>query len=266
MPIAPRAWLFSVVTSTAVLAACGGDGDMAQPAGSQSGSQNPKGTITVFAAASLTDAFQRLGEEFEAAHPGTTVDFDFGGSSALLEQILSGAPADVFASASESNMQAAVDAGAVVGEAIPFVTNQLQIAVPADNPASVTGLADFAKPNLLIGLCAEEVPCGEFSREALSKARLMPSVDTKEADVRSLLTKIEAGELDAGIVYRTDVLAAGDKVLGIDIPPEQNVVAVYPIASLKSAKNGATARAFVSFVLSAEGLAILRSFGFGPPT
>jgi molybdate transport system substrate-binding protein len=147
----------------------------------------------------------------------------------------------------------------------PVATNQLQIAVPPDNPGNVTGLADFAKPDLLIGLCAEEVPCGQFGREALSRAAVEPSVDTNETDVRSLLTKIEAGDLDAGIVYRTDVLAAGDKVRGIDIPAEQNIVAVYPIAVLAASKNHTAAGAFVSYVRSATGQSILQSFGFGPP-
>jgi molybdate transport system substrate-binding protein len=252
--------------AAAVLAGCGADGtDDGRAPGNSSG-PSLRGTITVFAAASLTDAFQRLGNDFEAVHPGVSVRFSFGGSSALREQILSGAPADVFASANESNMQAVVDAGAVAGRATPFVTNQLQIAVPGDNPGRVTGLADFARPDLLIGLCAEEVPCGEFGREALSKAGVEPSVDTNEADVRSLLTKIEAGELDAGIVYRTDVLAAGDKLRGIEIPAEQNVVAVYPVASLSASKDPAAASAFVSYLLSPKGQATLKSFGFGPPT
>ena len=143
----------------------------------------------------------------------------------------------------------------------PFVTNQLQIAVPAGNQAGVTGLDDFANADLLIGLCAEEVPCGEFGREALANAGVTPSIDTNEPDVRSLLTKIEAGELDAGIVYVTDVLAAGDAVEGIEIPADDNVIATYPIAALTDAANPEVADAFVDFVLSDEGqeiLAVLR--------
>lgn len=220
-----------------------------------------EGTVTVFAAASLTDAFTAMGEAFEAAHDGVTVEFNFAGSSALREQILSGAPADVFASANPSNMQAVVDAGAATGPT-DFVENELQIAVPAGNPAGITGLADFADADLLLGLCAAEVPCGQFGLEALTNAGITPSVDTNEPDVRSLLTKIEAGELDAGIVYRTDVLAGGDAVEGIDIPADTNVIATYPIAALTAATNPDAAAAFVAFVLSDEGQAILAGYGF----
>ena len=185
----------------------------------------------MFAAASLTDAFEEVGTAFEAANPGRTVEFNFAASSALREQILAGAPADVFASANTSNMDQVVEGGAAA-EPETFVKNLLQIAVPAGNPAGVTGLADFANADLLIGLCAEEVPCGEFGREALANAGVTPSIDTNEPDVRSLLTKVEAGELDAGIVYVTDVLSAGDAVEGIDIPADDNVIATYPIAAL----------------------------------
>ena len=137
--------------------------------------------------------------------------------------------------------------------------------MPAGNEAGVTGLDDFANPDLLIGLCAEEVPCGEFGREALANAGVTPSIDTNEPDVRSLLTKVEAGDLDAGIVYVTDVLAAGDAVEGIDIPADENVIATYPIAALTDAANAEVADAFVEFVLSDEGQEILDSYGFDAP-
>jgi molybdate transport system substrate-binding protein len=220
-----------------------------------------EGTITVFAAASLTDTFAEVGTAFEAANPGVTVEFNFAGSSALREQIISGAPADVFASANNSNMDQVVDAG-LAADPQPFVENQLQIAVPTGNPAGITGLADFANGDLLIGLCAEEVPCGQFGREALANAGVTPAIDTNEPDVRSLLTKVEAGELDAGIVYRTDVLSAGDAVEGIDIPADQNVTATYPVVALTGSANGDAAAAFVAFVLSDEGQAILAGYGF----
>jgi molybdate transport system substrate-binding protein len=218
-------------------------------------------SVTVFAAASLTDAFEEAAEAFEAANPGVTVELNFAASSALREQILEGAPADVFASANTSNMDEVVEGGEAEDPA-PFVENQLEIAVPAGNEAGVTGLADFGVADLLIGLCAEEVPCGEFGREALANAGVAASVDTNEPDVRSLLTKIEAGELDAGIVYRTDVLAAGDAVQGIEIPAGDNVVATYPIAALTGSANPDAADAFVAFILSAEGQEILTSYGF----
>ena len=218
-----------------VTAGCGDDDDSAT------------GSITVFAAASLTDAFTELGSAFEDANPGTTVELNFGASSALREQILAGAPADVFASANTSNMDQVVDAGAAA-DPEAFVSNQLQIATPAGNAAGITGLADFADADLLIGLCAEEVPCGQFGREALANAGVTPSIDTNAPDVRALLTQIESGDLDAGIVYRTDVLAAGDAVEGIEIPPDENVVASYPIAVLTAAGNPEVAEAFVAFV------------------
>jgi molybdate transport system substrate-binding protein len=222
-------------------------------------------TALVFAAASLTDAFGEIAEVFEDAHPGTTVELNLAGSSALREQILEGAPADVFASADTSNMDQIVESGEVAGEPVVFVTNDLQIAVPAGNPGGVTGPADFADEELLIGLCAEGVPCGDFAREALSAAGVTPAPDTEEPDVRALLTKLEAGELDAGIVYATDVLAAGEGVEGIDIPDDQNVEAAYPIAVLAGAPNPEGAEAFVEFVRSDEGAAILTSYGFGTP-
>jgi molybdate transport system substrate-binding protein len=247
--------LAAIVAGGVLVASCSGDNDDA------GGSER---TITVFAAASLTDAFEEIGAAFEAAEPGVTVEFNFAASSSLREQILAGAPADVFASANTSNMDQVVVAGAATDPS-DFVENRLQIAVPAGNPGNVTRLADFADPDLLIGLCAAEVPCGQFGREALARARVTPSIDTNEPDVRSLLTKIEAGDLDAGLVYVTDVMSAGGAVEGIDVPEDQKVVAVYPIAPLTDSGSPAAADAFVEFVLSDEGQEILASYGFGEP-
>ena len=224
-----------------------------------------EGELLVSAAASLTDAFAEVEAAFEAANPGVDVVLNLGSSSSLREQILEGAPADVFASANTSNMDQVVDAGEVEGEADIFVLNELQIVVPAGNPAGVAGLDDFANDDLLIGLCAEEVPCGSFGREALEKAGVTPAIDTNEPDVRALLTKVEAGELDAGIVYVTDVLSTAGAVEGVVIPEEFNVVAAYPIAALVNAPNPEAAAAFVEFVLSDEGQAILVGFGFSSP-
>jgi molybdate transport system substrate-binding protein len=255
----------TVCALTLVLAACGGDDDDAT-AGAPTATPTSEldGTVTVFAAASLTDAFDELDAAFEDANPGVTVEISYGGSSSLREQILAGAPADVFASANTSNMDQVVE-GDAAADSTDFVTNQLQIAVPAGNGADVTGLDDFADGDLLIGLCAEEVPCGEFGREALANAGVTPSIDTDEPDVRALLTKLEAGELDAGIVYVTDVAAAGDAVEGIDIPADDNVTATYPIATLTDAPDAEAADAFVEFVLSDDGQEILTSYGFGTP-
>jgi molybdate transport system substrate-binding protein len=229
------------------------------------GGDGMTGEVLVSAAASLTDAFAEIETAFEQANPGVDVVLNLGPSSALREQILEGAPADVFASANTSNMDQVVEAGGVDGEPTVFVTNLLQIAVPAGNPAGVTGLGDFADDTLLIGLCAEDVPCGDFGREALTKAGVNPAIDTNEPDVRALLTKIGAGELDAGITYVTDVRSAEGEVDGVDIPDELNVVARYPIAALADARNPEDAAAFVEFVLSEGGQDILTSYGFSSP-
>jgi molybdate transport system substrate-binding protein len=222
------------------------------------------GELLVSAAASLTDAFAEVEAAFEAANPGVDVVLNLGASSGLREQILEGAPADVFASANTSNMDQVVEAGEASDPAI-FVTNLLQIAVPAGNPAGITGLEDFAREELLIGLCAEDVPCGQFALEALANAGVTPSIDTNEPDVRALLTKVEAGELDAGITYVTDVLSTGGTVGGVDIPEDDNVIAAYPIVALTNAPNPAAAAAFVDFVLSAGGQEILARYGFVAP-
>ncbi len=223
-----------------------------------------EGELLVSAAASLTDAFGEVESVFEEDNPGVDIVLNLGSSSALREQILEGAPADVYASANTSNMDQVADAGEVDGEAEIFVTNSLQIAVPAGNPGGVVGLEDFAREELLIGLCAEDVPCGDFGRQALENAGVTPSLDTNEPDVRALLTKIENDELDAGIVYVTDVLSATG-VEGVEIPAAVNVVAEYPIAVLTSAPNPDAAAAWVEFVLSEEGQAILTSYGFTSP-
>jgi len=221
--------------------------------------------LLVSAAASLTDAFGEVESAFEEENPDVDVVLNLGSSSALREQVLEGAPADVFASANTSNMDQVAQAGELSGEAEIFVTNSLQIAVPTGNPAGVTGLEDFAREELLTGLCAEDVPCGDFGRQALENAGISPSIDTNEPDVRALLTKIEAGELDAGITYVTDVLSSSGTVEGIEIPAEVNVVAEYPIATLAGAPNADAAAAWVEFVLSDEGQAILTSYGFTSP-
>jgi molybdate transport system substrate-binding protein len=253
-----------LVLALAPAAACGGDDDGGDASGTPAAGGDLEGTITVFAAASLTDAFGEVATAFEEANPGVTVESNFGASSALREQILAGAPADVFASANASNMDQVVEGGAIEDDPQPFATNVLEIAVPAGNPGDVDGLDDFGDADLLIGLCAAEVPCGQFGREALANAGVTPAQDTDEPDVRSLLTKVEAGDLDAGIVYHTDVLAAGDAVEGVAIPEDQNVVAEYPIAALSAAGEAEIAAAFVRFVLSPEGQDILASYGFRP--
>ncbi len=225
-------------------------------------SDDGAGSITVFAAASLTDAFDEVADAFEAANPGVSVTRNFAGSSSLREQIAQGAPADVFASASPPIMEQLVERG-LVDEPTVFATNTLEIVVPAGNPAGVSGLDDLADDDLLVGLCAEEVPCGEFARRVLALAGVAPSLDTNEPDVRALLTKVDAGELDVAIVYTTDVIAAGRGVEGIEIPAMQNAVVDYPIAVVRDSSARVLADDFAAFVLGPEAQSILRDHGFG---
>lgn len=223
------------------------------------------GTINVFAAASLTETFQAIATAFKAEHPNVTVTFNFGGSSGLAAQITQGAPADVFAAASATTMKTVTDASLTDGNPTTFVTNTLEIAVPPANPGKVTGLADFANPDLAIVLCAVEVPCGAAAKTVLDKAGIVASVDSFEQDVKSVLTKIEIDEADAGLVYKTDVLSAGDKVKGVDFPEASAAVGKYPIALLSTSTNKTAARAFIDFVLSPAGIKIMTDAGFGAP-
>ena len=245
--------MVGLTTAGLLLAACGNAGN------------GTADEILVSAASSLTEAFAKMEAAFETANPEIDVVLNLGGSSALREQILAGAPADVFASANTPNMDRVVDAGDVDGDPVIFARNRLEIAVPAGNPGSVTGLADFARDELLIGLCAEDVPCGTYGRQALENADVIPSVDTEEPNVRALLTKVEVGELDAGIVYATDVASTDGDVGGIEIPDDDNVYGDYPIAVLAEAPNADGAAAFVAFVLSDEGRMILADHGFALP-
>ncbi len=248
--------------AAASLAACGTDDP---PAGSADRRTGASGEVTVFAAASLTGSFTEIGRRFRAANPDAKVTFNFGGSSSLARQIDEGAPADVFASASPSNMDQVTGAGGAAGDPVTFVTNTLMIAVPAGNPGGVTGPADFADDGKKIALCAEEVPCGAAARKALDAAGITARPDTLEKDVKAVLTKVELGEVDAALVYRTDVKAAGGKVEGIAFPEAAKAVNTYPIVVLADAPNAAGARAFVDFVLSGKGIAVLTKAGFDKP-
>lgn len=228
-------------------------------------SGSPEQKLLVSAAASLTDVFSEMSIEFERAHADVDVELNFAGSSSLREQILEGAPVDVFASANLSNLDAVADAGLTTGEPLVFAENVLQIAVPVGNPAVITGLRDFADEGLLLGLCADDVPCGDLARQVLARAGVSAIIDTNEPDVRALLTKLELGELDAGIVYATDVAGARGSVEGVTIPPELNVSSEYSIAVIADGSNPSGALAFVAFVTSTEGRAILVDHGFATP-
>ena len=258
-----------VAVAVLALAGCGSNDKSDSSSGSESatGSELPtaSGEVVVFAAASLTESFTKLGKDFEAANPEAKVTFNFAGSSALAQQINQGAPADVFASAAPKNMADVTSTGAITDKPVTFVTNTLEIVVPAGNPAKVKGLADFAKPDLKIALCAEQVPCGAAAEKVLDAAGVTAAPDTLEQDVKAVLSKVSLGEVDAALVYRTDVRAAGDKVEGIEFPESDKAVNEYPIAACAKAPNAAGAKAFVEFVLSDRGRAVLTEAGFGAP-
>lgn len=245
----------------ALVAGCGGD-----PAGGPAGaSGGVTGTVSVFAAASLTESFTRIGRDFEAAHPGTTVVFNFAGSSALATQINQGAPADVFASAAALTMATVTEAGNADGTPATFTRNQLVIAVPAGNPKGITGLADLADRGVKVALCADQVPCGAAARSALDAASVALTPVTLEQDVKGALSKVTLGEVDAALVYRTDARAAAAKVTGVEFPESARAVTDYPIVALRDAPNPAGGRAFVEYVRSGRGQAVLAEAGFQAP-
>jgi molybdate transport system substrate-binding protein len=231
-------------------------------------------TLTVFAAASLTDAFTEIGAAFEDTNPGVTVTFNFAGSQGLRTQIEEGARADVFASANAREMDTLVSNGFVAQDApLLFLTNQLVVILPADNPAGIVSLEDLAKPGMKLVFAAEEVPVGRYSREALDlmnatygagfKDKVLANVVSNEDNVKQVVAKVQLGEADAGIVYTSDAIAAPE-LQTIDIPVEVNVLAVYPIAALNESANAEISEAFIAYVLSDEGQAVLAKWGFGP--
>jgi molybdate transport system substrate-binding protein len=225
----------------------------------------PTGTVTVFAAASLTDVFTELGAQLEEEHPGLTVQFNFAGSSALATQLTQGAPADVFAAADTDQMDVVTNNGLVSRAPTLFATNTLEIAVPPGNPGRVTDLADLADPARTIALCAPEVPCGAAAEEVFDAAGLTAAPDTLEEDVKATLTKVQLGEVDAALVYATDVRAAGDSVEGIEFPEAEDAVNGYPICTLTDAPNPAGALAFAELVTSDAGSTALAAAGFRSP-
>ena len=245
-----------------LLAGCGQTNTADGP--SSTSSMPVSGTINVFAAASLKESFTQLGQRFEVAHPGVRVVLNFGPSSGLAAQITQGAPADVFASASDKNMDQVVTAGAAASPRT-FASNAMAIAVPAGNPAKITGLSDLAKSDVKVALCQSAVPCGASAVQVLANAQLTVTPVTEEVDVRAVLTKVSLGEVDAGLVYLTDVRAAAAKVEGITIPTHINASTHYPIATLSTAPNKHTAEAFADYILSPEGAGVLATAGFAKP-
>ena len=236
-------------------AACGPAGDGAVEPG------RVRGTITVLAAASLQEPFTELGRLFEDRHPEASVRFSFDASSTLARQVEAGAPADVLATADEASMAPVADAGLVSPPAV-FARNRLAILVARGNPLRVGGLADLDRPDLDLVLCAPEVPCGRLAAEVLGRAGVAARPRSFEPNVKGVATKVTLGEADAGIVYTTDVRAAGTKALGIEIPAPENVVTTCPLAAMHAAPNPAAAARFVELVRSDEGRRVLAAAGF----
>ncbi|OZM82550.1 molybdate ABC transporter substrate-binding protein [Pseudonocardia sp. MH-G8] len=255
-----RTKVLAAAAAALVVSACGsgaGDGGSAGPPEER--------TLTVYAAASLTEVFTALEPRFEQARPGVDVVFNFGASSDLAQQIVNGGPADVFASANTPTMQTVADAGLVDGEPAVFATNVLEIVTPPGNPAGVTSFADLARPDLLVVVCAPQVPCGSAADKIEQATGVTLTPVSEEPDVKSTLAKVTSGNADAGLVYATDVRSAGDDVQGIEFPEAAQAVNDYPIAVIADAPSADLARQFQEFVASAEGREVLASAGFGTP-
>lgn len=268
------AWLVGIGV---VLVGC----QAAQPAAPSAGEGAAiTGEVTIFAAASLTEAFTEMGAAFQATHPETTIVFNFAGSQQLAQQLGEGAPADIFASANQNQMDVATEAGRVLeGSAQPFVRNRLVVIVPPDNPKGLTRVEELAQPGLLLVLAAEAVPVGRYALEFLDKAsqsdtfgatfkeQVLTNVQSYEENARAVLSKVTLGEADAGIVYRSDAAQGGDDPVGqFPIPDEVNIIAEYPIAPIQDSRNPAAAQTFIELVLSPDGQAILAKHGFLPIT
>src|SRR4051812_2651473 len=239
-----RSLLALPVAALLAVTACGGSSADGSAASShETGALT--GTLTVFAAASLTDVFTGLGNELEKQNPDLDVQFNFAGSSQLATQLTQGAPADVFASANEKQMTVVTDAGLQAADPTVFTENVLEIAVPKGNPGHVTGIQDFANADLTLAVCAADVPCGAAAQQVFTAAGVDAKPDTQEEDVKAALTKVQLGEVDAALVYATDVQAAGNDVEGIPFPEAEQAINKYPICTLKSAPDPDAAQAFV---------------------
>jgi molybdate transport system substrate-binding protein len=262
----------ALVLLTAVVAlslsACGESAadDTGGSAAAPSSGGDLSGTLTVFAAASLTDVLGDLGDQLMTDNPDLKVVFNFAGSSALATQLTQGAPADVFASANQKQMTVVTDAGLQAAAPTVFAENVLEIAVPKGNPGKVTGLADFGNADLTLAICAADVPCGAAATAVFADAGITARPDTEEEDVKAALTKVQLGEVDAALVYATDVQAAGSDVEGIPFPEAEKEINSYPICVLKAAPDAEAAQAFVDLVNSDTGRAALTAAGFRPPT
>lgn len=249
-----------LAATSLALAACGGDTSTAA-----NGATATHGDIVVFAASSLTEAFTALAEAFTAASPDAHVTFNFAGSSDLVTQISEGAPADVFVSADDANMTKITDASLNATSPVVIARNTFAIIVEQGNPQGITGVADLANSDLVVVLCADTVPCGKGAVKILANAGVTVTPKSLEDKVKGVVTKVTSGEADAGIVFVTDVKAAAESADGVDIAADVNVINNYPIVVTKDAQNPTAAQAFIDFVNSAAGQAILAQYGFLAP-
>ncbi len=261
------------LASVALLSSCASTSDSAAnssgvAAGSSASAGGPPepGTLTVFAAASLKAPFTEIGQVFEQQNPGAAVTFNFAGSSDLVTQIISGAPADVFAAADQKNMTKATDAGVVSGTPVNFAANTLTIITQPGNPLQVSTFADLARKDLQVVVCAPQVPCGSAAAKVEQNTGVTVQPVSQESSVTDVLNKVQTGQADAGLVYVTDAKAAGDKVTAVPFAESAAVVNVYPIATLADAPQQALAGKFVELVTGPDGQKILQDAGFAPPS
>lgn len=254
----------ALLAACLLVAACGSDEGAQADTTTSGGAASPRGTLTVVAASSLTDAFGEIASAFEVANDGVDVELSFDGSARLATAILQGAPAEVFASADEVNMARVADQGLTSGAPVVFATNVLQIVVAAGNPLGIDSLDDLASPDVTLSLCGPEVPCGKYAREAFDAAGLAVPPAGDQESVKGVLTQVQLGEADAGIVYLTDGLAA-EGVEGIDLPAAGQVEATYVASVLAEASNPDAAAAFLAYLTGDEARSILAGLGFGLP-
>jgi molybdate transport system substrate-binding protein len=249
--------VLAALVAALVLAGCGG--------GSDDSSGSDKTTLNVLGAASLTGTFTTLADDFEKDHSNVDVKLAFDSSATLAEQVNQGAPADVLATADTDTMQTVVDDGGTAKDPTLFATNHLQMVVPKDNPAGITQFSDLNKPKVKYVVCVDTAPCGKLAKKVLAANKITHQPVSEEVDVKAVEAKVEAGEADAGLVYVTDAVAAGDKVKAIDVPTTKGNLNEYPIAALKDSKDSKVAQQFVDLVLSSQGQQVLSDAGFGKP-
>jgi molybdate transport system substrate-binding protein len=241
--------------SLALLTGCGSEGE----------SSPSDSTIVVFAAASLTGTFTEIGEQFETENPGATVEFSFAGSSDLVTQLTQGAQADVFASADSKNMGRAAQSNLLQGDPVNFASNTLTIAVAPGNPKRIATFRDLTRSDIAVVVCAPQVPCGSATQKVEQAAGVELSPVSEESSVTDVLNKVTSGQADAGVVYVTDAIGAGEKVTGVALPEAAGAVNTYPIALLEQSKNKELARKFIDAVTGASGQKVLTAAGFGAP-